>query len=222
LTCEGLPFGFRTGWSGRSAVSSILASHRCNHGSWCRRRNIGLHGDVCTNIESLEPHAKQPLSGANEGIKELEKEQERLTALLKPHEDAIRTLKIELSGLDLRRDELAAALRSVEALHKQTSILRTSVQDNIDFARQTKLALERTRLKLADIVQTLQDCQYEETRRLIAIRLREVLATIQAGSAKKAIEPEQLRKATQYLTDIDNKTVEVVRVLTMTPKQLQA
>jgi hypothetical protein len=125
-------------------------------------------------------------------------------------------LQLELSGLDLRREELADAIRLVEALRVQTSIFRTAVQDNIDYIRKTKLCLDRTRLELTDTIRKLRECQYEETRRL-AIRLREVVTTIQAVPAQKAlaIEPGQLRTAMQYLTDIDNRTVEVVKILTV-------
>jgi hypothetical protein len=135
---------------------------------------------------------------------------------LKPHEDAIQALQRELSGLNLRREELADAIRLVAGLNTQTSIFRNTVQDNVDYMRQTKLCLDRTRLKLMDIIRKLHECQYEETRRSIAVRLREVLTTIQTVPTKKlvAIEPVQMSKAMKYLTDIDNRTGEVVKILT--------
>jgi hypothetical protein len=126
-------------------------------------------------------------------------------------------LQLELSGLNLRRDKLADAIRLVEGLNMQTSIFRSTVQDNINYIRQTKLCLDRTRLKLTDIIRTLHECQYEETRRSIAVRLRGVLTTMQAVPAKKLVasEPLQQAKAMQYLSEIDNRTREVVGILSV-------
>jgi hypothetical protein len=99
----------------------------------------------------------------------------------------------------------------------QTSVFRSAVQDNINYIRQTKLCLDRTRLKLTDIIRTLHECQYGETRRSIAMRLRGVLTTMQAVPAKKLVasEPLQQAKAMQYLSEIDNRTREVVGILSV-------
>jgi hypothetical protein len=124
-------------------------------------------------------------------------------------------LEIELFGLDLQKGELVEAIDLIEALQKQTSDFRSAVQQNIDYIRETKLSLGKTRLRLTDIVRKLHECQYEETRRCIASRLREVLFTVQAGQTRKttAIEPKQVEKAMQYLADIDGRTVAVLNIL---------
>lgn len=146
----------------------------------------------------------------------LESEQQLLTQSLSKHEESIKVLERELSGLGERRSECTNAISLVESLQAQTGKFRASVQAHVDYMRETKLCLEKMRLKLADIIRKLHECQYEETRRCIGARLREVLAIIQgAPKTITTAKPKEVRKAMKYLTDIDSKTGEVVRILTL-------
>jgi chromosome segregation ATPase len=156
-------------------------------------------------------------SQANEDANKLQAEQKHLTAALSSHEHSIEALESELSCLDTSRHDHAEAIALLEKLQAQTSRFRANVQENLDQARNTKLYLNKTKLKLADIIQKLHECQYEETRRGIAARLREVLTMIQSGPSQKMTTsgPEKVRKAMEYLIEIDQRTVQVVDILTM-------
>lgn len=102
----------------------------------------------------------------------------------------------------------------IEELQDNTGTIRAEVQKTLDRLREDSMILNRVRTDLEAMREQLEECQYAKTRRDIAKKLHEIVASMQNVSGNEMLLSNQpkVNEAMQALTEIDEKTKEVVEI----------
>ena len=104
-------------------------------------------------------------------------------------------------------------MHKIDEFQSKSETLRSRSQKSLDELYGIHTVLDKTREKIRIMSQELHECRYEETRRGIALRLREALGAIQDVPKKiKSVDAIDMTKAIGELIEIDKRTEEVLQI----------
>ena len=152
-------------------------------------------------------------SSYNEQVQDLQTQQQSLALAVSKHDASVRGMKAELSRSSQNLNACSEIIEKVDEFQRKSETFRVESQASLNELYYVQTVLDKTREKLRIISKELHECRYEESRRGIAERLRDVLATIQSVPQKvKSASMIHVKNATRMLTEIDEQTEEVLHI----------
>ena len=112
-----------------------------------------------------------------------------------------------------KRAEFEAAILAITMLESHCCDLRVHSKFFMEELQQTRMTLSRVRIKVQAIAADLSACEYAQTRKEIAGRLRVVLDDVQLGQGNITYDNEMIMKVRQELGAVDEHTPKVLRIL---------
>lgn len=133
--------------------------------------------------------------------------------MLSEHDASVRVVKDKLANstqnLNIRNKEK----EEVEAFDCKNRNLLAESQRKFDELCVVQTVLDKINEKIRIMTKELHECRYEESRRGVAERLRDVMRTIQDVPKEiKSANAKHIAKAIRELTEIDEKTEEVLHI----------
>lgn len=146
-------------------------------------------------------------------VQDLQTQKQSLASTLSDHGASVRAMKAELAKSTQNLNACSKAREEVEAFDRKSRTLFAESQRKIDELCIVQIVLDKVHEKIRIISLGLHECRYEESRRGITERMRDVLRTIQdVPKDIKSANAKDISKATRELIEIDERTEEVLHI----------
>ena len=146
-------------------------------------------------------------------MQDLETQELSLALAVSKHDASVRGMKAELARSSQNLTACSEIIKRVDWFQDKSEAFRMESQTSLNELYVVQTVLDKTREKLRIIAKELHECRYEESRRGITGRLRDILGAIQNVPQKvKSANTIDINRATRMLTEIDEKTEEVLHI----------
>lgn len=146
-------------------------------------------------------------------MQDLQTQKQSLASTLSEHDASVGVMKAELAKSTQNLNACSKHREEVEAFDRKSKTLFAESQRKMDELYVVQIVLDKVHEKIRIISKGLHECRYAESRRGITERLRDVLRTIQDVPKEiKSAKAKDISKATRELTEIDEKTEEILHI----------
>ncbi|KAG5750116.1 hypothetical protein H9Q70_007238 [Fusarium xylarioides] len=168
---------------------------------------VGISVGIVAGVKTLMNSEQQ------EALR-VQKEQHEL--LVQSHDSELKSLQLQMAQSGYHHDSCAHYMDQIKQIQSANLNIRQESSRAFKTLCEVQMALEKARLNIFEISQELQECQYEKTRRGMAVRLDGILKNILQFPAKaklKAIDQKLIEQATGGIRAISDATAEVMAIV---------